>query len=194
MQIHDLHRIIYVLGVWTSIWVSGLVFGCLDFYLGVWTCVSNVWTYPPSSSKLERVRISSNPHPFHHRIPSNPHAHHHYNQHPSYQPHQASNQPDPMPSGCHQIIEFWKPPASQDRVIEFWKPLASQDRVKVVRGVRLPCHIPPQDVKPSASQDSKYHQKTMFWTKNVQIIGISSKNDVLDPKCSNHSLQTANIE
>ena len=86
--------------------------------------------------KLERVRI-----------PSNPRAHHHYNQHPSYQPHQASNQPglpDPMPSGCHQIIEFWKPPASQDRVIEFWKPLASQDRVKVVRGVRLPSHTLPQ--------------------------------------------------
>ena len=90
---------------------------------------------PPSSSKLERVRS-----------PSNPRAHHHYNQHPSYQPHQASNQPglpDPMPSGCHQIIEFWKPPASQDRVIEFWKPLASQDRVKVVRGVRLPSHTVP---------------------------------------------------
>merc|ERR1712086_917777 len=76
---------------------------------------------PPSSSKLERVRR-----------PSNPRAHHHYNQHPSYQPHQASNQPDPMPSGCHQVIEFWKPPASQDRVI-------------VVRGVRLPSHRMPQD-------------------------------------------------
>merc|ERR1712086_966228 len=100
---------------------------------------------PPSSSKLERVRR-----------PSNPRAHHHYNQHPSYQPHQASKQPDPMPSGCHQIIEFWKPPASQDRVIEFWKPLASQDRVKVLRGARLQspqgatgCHRAPQDVKPS---------------------------------------------
>ena len=128
---------------------------------------------PPSSSKLERVGR-----------PSNPRAHHHYNQHPSYQPHQASNQPglpDPMPSGCHQIIEFWKPPASQDRVIEFWKPLASQDRVKVVRGVRLPCHIPPYAAT----------GRQTFCQPGQQI---SSKNDVLDPKCSNHSLQTANIE
>jgi len=35
-----------MLGVWTCIWasglvfwVSGLVFGCLDLYLGVWTCI-----------------------------------------------------------------------------------------------------------------------------------------------------------
>jgi len=28
---------ICILGVWTCIWVPGLVFGCLDFYLDVWT-------------------------------------------------------------------------------------------------------------------------------------------------------------
>ena len=53
IEIHgdtDLHQIIYVLVVKVVLgafglvfWVSGLALGCLDFYLGVWTCVWNVW-------------------------------------------------------------------------------------------------------------------------------------------------------
>ena len=31
-----------ILRVWTSILVSGLVFGCLDLYLGVWICILDV--------------------------------------------------------------------------------------------------------------------------------------------------------
>ena len=57
IEIHDLHRIIYCLGVqscilnvcWLVCWVSGLLFECLDLcfecldlYLGVWTCILNV--------------------------------------------------------------------------------------------------------------------------------------------------------
>ena len=39
------------LGVWTSIWVSGLVFGCLDLYFecldlysSIRSCIVGVWT------------------------------------------------------------------------------------------------------------------------------------------------------
>ena len=32
------------LGVWTSTWMSVEYSGCLDLYVGVWTCISGVWT------------------------------------------------------------------------------------------------------------------------------------------------------
>ena len=50
-----------LVGVWTCIWVSGLLFACLDLcfkcldlYLGVWTCMLNVWACVLASALVLR--------------------------------------------------------------------------------------------------------------------------------------------
>jgi len=46
-----------MLDVGTCSWVSGLVFGCLDLYLGVWTCVLGYTVRCLCISKIQQVYI-----------------------------------------------------------------------------------------------------------------------------------------